>query len=170
MGIEILQCIYEWSSFRYLFINISRSKKYMCRVTKSCVFKLLQNLENSLQNYPENPGNCVSGIPDFKIIPGEHAPGPPWVPRAPRREIVPPPTSMPWHRHCTQTRLNLIRECALCGIKGINCGYVTFVCYVLVIQPLFCNDKNAFNDKLLMIKTVAFFIHSPFPWMAWNLP
>ena len=52
-----------------MFINISRSKKYMCRVSKSCVFKLLQNLENSLQNYPENPGNCVSGIPDFKILP-----------------------------------------------------------------------------------------------------
>ena len=81
--------MHEWSSFRYLFINISRSKKYMCRVTKSCVFKLLQNLENSLQNYSENPGNCVSGIPDFKIFTGEH--GPPLDTSPLRREIVPPP-------------------------------------------------------------------------------
>ena len=62
----------------------------MCRVTKSCVLKLLQNLENSLQNYPENPGNCVSGIPDYKIFPGEHAPRTPLDTSRLRHEIVPP--------------------------------------------------------------------------------
>ena len=40
----------------------------MCRITKNCVVKLLYNLGNSLQYYPENPGNCISGIPDFKIF------------------------------------------------------------------------------------------------------
>ena len=56
------------------FINVFRSNKYTCRVTKNCAFKLLYDLENSLHYYPENPGNCISGIPDFKIFPGEHAP------------------------------------------------------------------------------------------------
>ena len=56
------------------FINVSRSSKYTCRVTKNCAFKFLYDLENSHHYYPENPGNCISGIPDFKIFPGEHAP------------------------------------------------------------------------------------------------
>ena len=59
------------------FSNVSRSNKYTCRVTKNCAFKLLYDLENLLHYYPENPGNCISAIPDFKIFPGEHAPGPP---------------------------------------------------------------------------------------------
>ena len=87
------------NDLRYLFINISRSKKYVCRVTKSCVFKLLQNVENSLQNYPENPGNCVSWIPDFKIFPGEHVPGSPYISRAEGARLS-FPTSMLWCRHC----------------------------------------------------------------------
>ena len=66
----------------------------MCRVSKRCVFKLLQNHEKSLQNYPENPGNCVSAIPDFKIFPEEHALGLPLDSSRLRREIVPPPVSM----------------------------------------------------------------------------
>ena len=80
------------------FINVSRSNKYTCRVTKNCVFKLLHDLENSLHYYPENPGNCISGIPDFKIFSGEHAPGPPrWLsPLA--RDCPPSPNSMPWCR------------------------------------------------------------------------
>ena len=82
---------------RYLFINISRSKKYMCRVTKSCVFKLLQNLENWLQNYPENPENCVSGIPDFKIFPGEHAPPPT---RQKNAQVVQGWWKQPWTMLC----------------------------------------------------------------------
>ena len=59
------------------FINVSRSNKYTCRVMENCAFKLLYDLENSLHYYPENPGNCISGIPDFKIFTGEHALGPP---------------------------------------------------------------------------------------------
>ena len=30
---------------------------------------MLYNLGNSVQYYPENQGNCISGIPDFKIFP-----------------------------------------------------------------------------------------------------
>ena len=67
----------EWGWGTVGFINVPRPNKYTCRVTKNCAFKLLYDLENSLHYYPENPGNCISGIPDFKIFPGEHAPGPP---------------------------------------------------------------------------------------------
>ena len=62
------------------FINVSRSNKYTCRDTKNCAFKLLYDLENSLHYYPENSGNSISGIPDFKIFPTEHALGRPrWL-------------------------------------------------------------------------------------------
>ena len=46
-------------------------------VTKNRVFRLRYNVRNSVQYYPENAGNCISGPPDFKIFPGEHALGPP---------------------------------------------------------------------------------------------
>ena len=49
---------------------------------KNCVFKLLYNLGYSVQYYPENPANCISGNLDFKRFPGEHATGPPKIPRA----------------------------------------------------------------------------------------
>ena len=88
----------EWGGGTVGFINVSRSNKYTCRVMKNCAFKLLNDLENSLHYYPENPGNCISGIPDFKIFPGEHAPGPPrWL--APSVRDCAPPTSTPWRRY-----------------------------------------------------------------------
>ena len=66
----------------------------MCIVYENCVFNLLYNLGNTVQNYSENPGYCISGVPDFKIFPGEHAPGPPrWL--APSVRDCPPQVECP---------------------------------------------------------------------------
>ena len=77
------------------FISVSRSNKYTCRVTKNCAFKFLYDLENSLHYYPENPGNCMSGIPDFKIFAGEHALEPPRLsPPPPNFNALAPPLAV----------------------------------------------------------------------------
>ena len=58
------------------------------------MFKMLYNIGNSVQYYPENQGNCISGIPDFKIFTGEHAPGPPRL-FAPSARDYPPQLQCP---------------------------------------------------------------------------
>ena len=79
------------------FINVSRSNKYTCRVTKNCAFKLLYDLENSLHYYPENPGNYTSPTGDsrFQNFPGVACPRTPLDGSRLRREIAPPQLQSP---------------------------------------------------------------------------
>ena len=61
---------------RYLSINV-----LVPGVSNKCIqlrrideFILLYSFRNFVQYYPENPGSCISGNPELKILTGEHAP------------------------------------------------------------------------------------------------
>ena len=73
----------------YLFINVSRSNKYMCIVTNNCSFKLLYNLGNSVNTTLKIQEIAFQGFQISKFSRGSMLPDlPKWL--APLARDCPP--------------------------------------------------------------------------------